>query len=392
MSPSPLAVSPKRRPGVASLTVGLVDIYHGSVPFDGNTGEVIVTISRSGTTIAQMTGKSITTDCTNGIENWNAWVGSATSSETISATPALDIAEQVCVEGTGVYNFAGLCEFACNLGYCPIGACICLLMGAQHTKPNATGVEGYPLSGEDPSYAGLCSFDCNYGYCPDAACATVSVPLPVPTVSDFDPPACIAGEGEGNLAGLCSFCCNYGYCPMLGCTCTEEGGLVEAPAATAVNGIALATDDPVQSGLCNFACEHGYCPSGACTAVAATATGAGGGSGDVYIGPGVWSEPSPVLPCIPPCNLIIPPLPLTTTSTIHIPPWVTSVVESYPTTRTTTLVNNSTMVIPGYCEITVTTTLNLPEGQSVPVVHTVVLPFLFPFLFLFRSPSPVTIL
>ena len=50
------------------------------------------------------------------------------------------------------------------------------------------------ISGEDASYEGLCAFDCLRGYCPPTACNTVSVPLTTPTVSDFSPPACVAGE------------------------------------------------------------------------------------------------------------------------------------------------------------------------------------------------------
>lgn len=56
-------------------------IYHGSVPFNGLTGPVTVAVWRyvNGvkTPIAQVAGASITTDCENGIENWNAWVGSS---------------------------------------------------------------------------------------------------------------------------------------------------------------------------------------------------------------------------------------------------------------------------------------------------------------------------
>ncbi|EAW15280.1 glycoside hydrolase family 71 protein [Aspergillus clavatus NRRL 1] len=61
-------------------------MYYGSVPLDGETGEVIVTISRSDKTIAEMKGKSITTDCkaNGGFNNWNAWVGSAMAEDKTS--------------------------------------------------------------------------------------------------------------------------------------------------------------------------------------------------------------------------------------------------------------------------------------------------------------------
>ncbi|OJJ42117.1 hypothetical protein ASPZODRAFT_77659 [Penicilliopsis zonata CBS 506.65] len=167
---------------------GGIGIYHGSVSFSGLTGDVTVVLSRDGASLATVAGKAITSDCTDDIENWNAWVGSALSSATVSATPALSVSDQVCVNGTGWENFEGICGFACEYGYCPVSACTCNLMGAQKTAPNATGVEGYPIAGEDASYDGLCSYDCNHGYCPPSACSTVSAALSTPTVSDFTLP------------------------------------------------------------------------------------------------------------------------------------------------------------------------------------------------------------
>ncbi|KAK5123833.1 hypothetical protein LTR85_002469 [Meristemomyces frigidus] len=62
-----------------------VGLYHGSVPFNGNTGEVMVTVIGGAGTIAMAGDQDITTDCTNGVENWNAWVGNATGG-LVSAT------------------------------------------------------------------------------------------------------------------------------------------------------------------------------------------------------------------------------------------------------------------------------------------------------------------
>jgi hypothetical protein len=63
----------------------------------------------------------------------------------------------------------------------------------------------------------------------------------------------------------------------------------------------------------------------------------GGGSGIVYIDPSIWTEPDPEVSCEPPCILVFPPLELNTTTTITIPPYTTSLVQSLLTTRTTTL-------------------------------------------------------
>ncbi|KAJ5887713.1 hypothetical protein N7495_007754 [Penicillium taxi] len=137
-------------------------------------------------------------------------------------------------------------------------------MGIARTKPDATGVTGYPAEGKDASYEGLCSFACNYGYCPTKTCDTTEHAMPVSTVSDFLLPACIAGSGDGNYAGLCSYACNYGYCPIRFCTCTETGDLVTTPSQT--NGTGEAADGVTSSlgDLCDFTCSRGYCPDAAC--------------------------------------------------------------------------------------------------------------------------------
>ncbi|PKX91484.1 uncharacterized protein P174DRAFT_432935 [Aspergillus novofumigatus IBT 16806] len=161
-------------------------------------------------------------------------------------------------------------------------------MGKPLTAPNSMGVIGYPIAGEDASYSGLCAFSCNLGYCPSSACGTEQVPLVIPTVSDFAPPACVAGTGSGALTGLCSFACNYSFCPMHVCTCTAQGGLVPAPPTigtrgTPVNGLE-------DYGLCNFACSHGYCPEGACVETGSKS------SSEVYVPLGIWDSPDPEFP------------------------------------------------------------------------------------------------
>ena len=201
-----------------------VGVYHGDVAIGAHRGPVTVSLVRDNVIIATIEGKAVSSTCAYGVQNWNAWVGSASTGESVSARPTRLLSEQVCMNGTGANNFAGLCGFACRYGYCPLGACTCTRMGTGYEPPNATGVIGYPIAGEDASYSGLCAFDCNLGYCPENACGTVEVPLSTPTVSPFLPPACVSGAGEGNLAGLCDFGCVHGFCPMNACTCTGQGG------------------------------------------------------------------------------------------------------------------------------------------------------------------------
>lgn len=350
-------------PADVSVTIGGVDvkaswrnapdhvtgIYHGQASFGGNTGDVVVTISRDGKTIAQVKGEAITTSCTDGLANWNAWVGSAQDSTKVNAITPVLLENMVCVNGTGANNFAGLCEFGCRYGYCPVSACTCLDMGYQEEKPNATGVQGYPLEGLDASYSGLCSFDCNYGYCPDNACGTVDAPLSTPTVSDSAPPACVAGTGEGNLAGLCDFSCNFGFCPLNACTCTKEGALTIKDPTTTDEGMASSTvDDAIYGPLCSFACQRGYCPEGACTSTAATSTATGPYGTTIAIDESVWADDSPAVTCTPPCNMIMPPMSLPTTTTISFPESATQFTYRSKVTSTTTLNNGDVTTYQSY--------------------------------------------
>ncbi|KAI0391548.1 carbohydrate-binding module family 24 protein [Xylariaceae sp. FL0594] len=157
-------------------------IYHGSVPFNGKTGAVTVTISRNGNAIATVNGASITTACTNNLVNWNAWVGSATAS---GSPPGGGSgggggggggggSGSACVLGTGSGNFQGLCSFACHYNYCPPGVCTCTQTGTAISPPASTGRKGYPLTSvpDRCAYLGLCSFAYDHGYYPDTACGS----------------------------------------------------------------------------------------------------------------------------------------------------------------------------------------------------------------------------
>ena len=52
-----------------------------------------------------------------------------------------------------------------------------------------------------------------------------------------------------------------------------------------------------------------------------------GGSGVVYVDPSIWNETNPVVYCIPPCIIVLPPRALTSTTTITYPPITTTLVE-----------------------------------------------------------------
>ncbi|GMF73076.1 unnamed protein product [Aspergillus oryzae] len=158
---------------------------------------------------------------------------------------------------------------------------------------------GYPQAGLDASYSGLCAFDCPHGFCPDTACSTVSAPLSTPTVSPFLPPACIGGTGEDKVG--------------------EAGP---------------GMDETVYGPLCEFTCKYGYCPEGACAVSTSGGEGDDKGSGYVYVDPGIFLKPSPVVICIPPCTLIMPDLLLNNPTTIYLSPVATSITLGTTTIKT----------------------------------------------------------
>lgn len=93
-------------------------------------------------------------------------------------------------------------------------------------------------------------------------------------------------------------------------------------------------------GLCQFACSRGYCPGGACASKAANS--GGGGGTPVYIDPTIWTEPTPIVSCIPPCVVVLPPYPVPTTTTITFPPFETTFTESCKDGSATTTVVTAT--------------------------------------------------
>jgi hypothetical protein len=271
-------------------SAGTVGIYYGSVDFEGATGDVLIElVDSSGTVVASLKGAPISATCPNGVQNWNAWVGSAVGNRAISPTsPKYPLSKQLCVEGSGSKSqFNLLCQYSCALGYCPPGPCTCYKMGVKNIDLDPKNIDGYPLPGSDCTYLGLCSFACNYGFCPSEYCTSDAgakdkcvVPAPEPDPDD-QTQSCTSGTGEGNLAGLCSFSCGRGFCPVPPCKCTGVGPRITPPPETDDPGYPRLGYGLEYKGLCDFACSRGYCPEGACSrsnpygAISVPATGAG---------------------------------------------------------------------------------------------------------------------
>ncbi|KAM0332543.1 hypothetical protein ACHAQA_002827 [Verticillium albo-atrum] len=225
----------------------------------------------------------------NGLNNWNAWVGSSKASGTISARSPRTLGEQTCVAGEGMKdfgsaheNFEGVCSFSCNFGYCPRGPCTCTKMGLKVPDPKALNIDAWPGPGVTCTFEGLCAFSCNHNYCPSPTCSkdaslkgkcVIPQPMPEPDPEPEVPSeqGCASGKGQGNFEGLCAFSCGRGFCPSP-CTCLSQGSVVPPP-ATSPMGYPLPNSGPDYISLCAFVCSRGYCPPGACTYTAPTIPG-----------------------------------------------------------------------------------------------------------------------
>jgi hypothetical protein len=95
---------------------GGVGVYHGSVPIGSASGQVVVTVKRGGIIITSVTGASITSACNSGLNNYNPWVGSNRGPPINPVKTKGDLDQLDCTKGFGVYEFIGVCDFACSNG------------------------------------------------------------------------------------------------------------------------------------------------------------------------------------------------------------------------------------------------------------------------------------
>lgn len=144
---------------------GGVGLWHGSVAYRG-TGNVSVTVTRAGAQVAQVVGGHISTDCTDGIENWNAWVGASTSPKAVSVPAPSYLETMSCKSGRGLLDYDALCSFSCRFNYCPPYQCTCREVGVPVAPPPSLGLRGCPAAGYNITSLGLCDFGCSHGFCP----------------------------------------------------------------------------------------------------------------------------------------------------------------------------------------------------------------------------------
>jgi hypothetical protein len=161
--------------GLVSLTAGLHVSTCSATPSLGTApAPPTTTVQPTTSSTAQGSTTAPTTSSTSSPSNpptsTSTTPTQTTSSSTSGSTSGTCIAGTVAPGMSG--NYIGLCNFACNYGYCPPGPCICTGYGNPIPTPPVTAPAGCPLPGEDNSYLGLCSFACSHGYCPATACSS----------------------------------------------------------------------------------------------------------------------------------------------------------------------------------------------------------------------------
>jgi hypothetical protein len=243
---------------------GGVGIYHGSVSFKGLSGSVVITISRGGTTVVQLTGQPILSKCPNAVQNWNPYVGLKEAAGTIAAVSPPKDSTTKCVQGRGLGYYESLCKAACKYNYCP-SVCTCTALREKtDAYPKSTGIKGCPYPGFDETFLGLCSMTCDIGECSTTSCSVVKSTYTCPVIPVTAPrvPNCVAGTARGPYKAMCEWTCKYGECPPDICMCTGVGyGTPTIPPKTAVTGKPISGLD---YGLCDWACSRGFCDTTVC--------------------------------------------------------------------------------------------------------------------------------
>ncbi|KAJ5634467.1 hypothetical protein N7528_002309 [Penicillium herquei] len=83
------------------------------------------------------------------------------------------------------------------------------------------------------------------------------------------------------------------------------------------------------------------------------------GGQTIYIDPAVWTTPSPVVTCSPPCYMVMPPKPLATNTTISFPEWCTHISWRATSVQTTTLIDDSVDTYNLFSTYTIPTCLSI---------------------------------
>jgi hypothetical protein len=105
---------------------GGVGLYYTSVPMSGP-ARYTIQLSRGGAVLNEFS-TVVQQECfAGGLANWNArvttsqWDNGYTKKVWTQQPP---LSQRVCIKGWGPGNFANLCAFTCEMGYCP-DSCVC---------------------------------------------------------------------------------------------------------------------------------------------------------------------------------------------------------------------------------------------------------------------------
>ena len=98
---------------------------------------------------------------------------------------------------------------------------------------------------------------------------------------------------------------------------------------------------------CGIDCISGPCDSSA-------------KGGLIYVDPSIWTSANPVVYCNPPCLYVLPPLTLSSITTISFPPFTTSLEVAWKTSKVTTLTDGQVSTSTGYDRVVQTTVLTIP--------------------------------
>lgn len=88
-------------------------------------------------------------------------------------------------------------------------------------------------------------------------------------------------------------------------------------------------------------------------------------SGEVYVSPEVYKDGNLGVGCIPPCTFIMPPISLSSATTITFPPYTTSLEVAWPTTSVVTLPGGERSTSTGYSRTIQETVLSIPPGMII---------------------------
>ncbi|KUI69336.1 hypothetical protein VM1G_05453 [Cytospora mali] len=127
-----VAITPASTPAITVSSGATSPVTTTTSPTTTTTTTTTTTVPKTTSTTTSTTITSITTTITTTISTTTSTTTSTTVSTTSTTSSATSTS--VCVAGQGPGNYAGLCSFCCNFGYCPPGPCTCTAYGCYRNS------------------------------------------------------------------------------------------------------------------------------------------------------------------------------------------------------------------------------------------------------------------